>query len=235
MNDPRTGRRGLRRDHPAFFWGTLVLAALLLGAAGVVASRVPRYRAETEYLNQRLTVAQKATRDSLLAAQEKRTQLAVAVLRRDMRIRSLETRKRHLAIVVDDSVLELRQGAATLRRAKLTIGADSIIKAPDGRTWRLVRPVGERKVAQKQTSPAYVVPEWVYISRGQPVPAEGERRVPGGLGRYVLRLDDGTEIYSQPQAGPLKDLVKPGAFMAQARDLAAIFDAVGQDTPVYIY
>jgi hypothetical protein len=29
--------------------------------------------------------------------------------------------------------------------------------------------------------------------------------------------------------------VKPGAFMAQARDLAAIFDAVGQDTPVYIY
>ena len=29
--------------------------------------------------------------------------------------------------------------------------------------------------------------------------------------------------------------MKPGAFMARAGDLAAIFDAVGEDTPVYIY
>jgi hypothetical protein len=75
----------------------------------------------------------------------------------------------------------------------------------------------------------------VYVSRGQPVPAENERKVKGGLGAYVIRLDDGTEIYSQPQAGPLAETVKPGAFMTRSRDLAAIFDAVGEDTPVYIY
>jgi hypothetical protein len=159
----------------------------------------------------------------------------VAVLRRDLRIRSLEEKKRHLAIVLEDSVLELRHGRATLRRAKLTIGPDSTIRAADGRTWRLVRPVGERKIAERQNTPTYTIPEWVYVSRGQPVPAEGERRVRGGLGTYVIRLDDGTEIYSQPTAGPLAETVKPGAFMARARDLAAIFDAVGEDTPVYIY
>lgn len=235
MDDPRVPRRGLYREHPVFFWGTLVLALLLVGAAAAVASRVPRYRSETEQFNQQLSAAQIATRDSLLANQERRTQLAVAVLRRDMRIRSMENKKRHLAIIVDDSVLELRHGNATLRRAKVAIGADSTIRAADGRTWRLVRPVGERKVAALQLSPAYVVPEWVYVSRGQPVPSESERRIAGGLGRYVIRLDDGTEIYSTPAAGPLKDAVKPGAFMANAEDLAAIFDAVGQDTPVYIY
>ena len=53
--------------------------------------------------------------------------------------------------------------------------------------------------------------------------------------RVTMRLDDGTEIYSKPSAGPLADTVKPAAFMARARDLAAIFDAVSEDTPVYIY
>jgi len=218
-----------------FFWGTLLVAGLLVVAAAVVGTRVPRYRAETEHFNAQLTATQRATRDSLLAHQQKRTQLAVAVLRRDMRIRSLDNSQRHLAIVIEDSVLELRQGRATLRRAKLAIGADSTVRATDGRTWRLVRPVGERTIAELQRSPAYTIPEWVYVSRGQPVPPESERRVSGGLGAYVIRLDDGTEIYSEPAAGPLADAVKPGAFMARASDLSAIFDAVSEDTPVYIY
>ncbi|HEX6368869.1 MAG TPA: hypothetical protein VF006_08050 [Longimicrobium sp.] len=235
MSDPGTPRRSLRREHPVFFWGALAVAGLFIAGAAAIASRVPRYRAETQHFNNQLTAAQRATRDSLLQAQQKRTQLAVAVLRRDMRIRSLETRKRHLAIVLEDSMLELRQGRATLRRARLTIGPDSTVRAPDGRTWRLVRPVGERKIAERQNTPTYTIPEWVYVGQGQPVPAEADRKIRGGLGTYVIRLDDGTEIYSQPSAGPLKDVVKPGAFMARARDLAAIFDAVGEETPVYIY
>ncbi|MBW3572819.1 MAG: hypothetical protein KY467_17120 [Gemmatimonadetes bacterium] len=235
MNDPASPKRSLRREHPLFFWGALAVAALFIAGAAAVASRVPRYRAETQHFNAQLTAAQRATRDSLLEAQEKRTQLAVAVLRRDLRIRSLETSKRHLAVVLEDSMLELRQGRATLRKAKLTIGPDSTIRAADGRTWRLVRPVGERKIAERQNTPTYTIPEWVYVSRGQPVPPETERRVRGGLGTYVIRLDDGTEIYSKPSTGPLSETVKPGAFMARARDLAAIFDAVNEDTPVYIY
>ncbi|HYW12007.1 MAG TPA: hypothetical protein VE871_08620 [Longimicrobium sp.] len=235
MTDPRPPRRGLRREHPVFFWGTLVLAGLFVAAAAAVGTRVPRYQEETAHFNAQLTVAQRATRDSLLEHQQKRTQLAVAVLRRDMRIRSLEERKRHLAIVLEDSVLELRHGRATLRRARLTIGPDSTIRAADGRTWRLIRPVGERKIAERQNTPTYTVPEWVYVSRGEPVPAENDRKIKGALGTYVIRLDDGTEIYSKPTAGPLAETVKPGAFMAPAQDLAAIFDAVGEDTPVYIY
>jgi hypothetical protein len=225
----------MRREHPVFFWGTLALAVLFLAAAAAVGMRVPRYRAETAHFNAQLTAAQRATRDSLMAHQQKRTQLAVAVLRRDMRIRSLANSKRHLAIVIEDSMLELRQGRATLRRAKLSIGPDSTIQGPGGRTWRLVRPVGERKIAERQNSPTYTIPEWVYVSRDQPIPSENDRRVRGGLGAYVIRLDDGTEIYSQPTAGPLAETVKPGAFMARARDLAAIFDAVDEETPVYIY
>jgi hypothetical protein len=236
MDQPPTDRgSSFRREHPIFFWGAVTLTGLLLAAAVIVGIRIPRYQAQAADLSRRMTVEQRATRDSVLASHQRRTQLALAVLRRDVRIRSYENRKRHLAISLEDSALELRQGTATLRRAKLVIGPDTTVRAPDGRTWRLVRPLGERHIAELQRSPTYTVPEWVYVSRGQAIPPEPQRRVEGGLGAYVIRLDDGTEIYSRPEAGPFAEGVKPAGFVAPARDLAAIFEAVGEDTPVYIF
>jgi hypothetical protein len=224
-----------RREHPIFFWGAVALTVIFTIAAVAVGLRVPRYRSDIAQLNQTMSATQRATRDSLLAHRARRTSLALAVLRRDMRIRSFETRKRHLAISLQDSVLELRQGTATLRRAHLQVGPDSTIRAADGRVWRLVRPLGERHVAELLDSPNYLVPEWVYVARGQAIPPEPQRRVPGALGAFVIRLDDGTEIYSRPSSGPFANGVKPGAFVASPRDLEAIFAAVGEDTPVYIY
>jgi len=218
-----------------FLWGSLALVALLLGGAAAIWSRVPKYQSEMAAFNARMTAAERATRDSVLANQQKRTQLGMAILQRDIRIRALQQKKVHLAIVLKDSVLELRHGRATLRRAKLQIGPDATVKAPDGRTWRLVRPLGERTVAEKEESPVYTVPEWVYVQRGQPIPPESERRVPGGLGSYVIRLDDGTEIHTEPKRGPLQGQVKPAAFQARARDMGAIFGAVRDEMPVYIY
>jgi hypothetical protein len=235
MDETAPRRTGFRAEHPVFFWGTVSLIALLVIAAAAVGARIPRYHREAGEIASRMTAEQRRTRAELMEHRQRRTQLAVAVLQRDLRIKSLETRQRHLAIVLEDSMLELRQGRATLRRAKLAIGPDSIVRAPDGRSWRFVRGVGERHIRTRQQNPTVTIPDWVYVSRGQPVPPEGERRVAGGMGAYVITLDDGTEIYSQPLAGPLKDAVIPAAFMAQARDLAAIFDAVDEDTPVYIY
>lgn len=235
MEETAPRRDGFRREHPVFFWGTAALIALLVIGSLAVGMRIPRYNREADQITSRMTAEQKRTQAELTQNRQRRTQLAVAVLQRDMRIKSLETKQRHLAIVLADSMLELRQGRATLRRAKLSIGADSIVRGQDGRTWRFVRGVGERHIARLAQNPTITVPDWVYVSRGQAVPPEGDRRVAGGMGAYVITLDDGTTIYSQPGAGPLKDAVIPAGFMAQARDLAAIFDAVKEDTPVYIY
>ena len=234
--EPETPRRdGLRQEHPVFFWGSVALISLLVLATAAVAWRIPRYNGQAAQIAERMTAEQRRTRDELLQHRRRRTQLAIAVMQRDLRIKSLQTRNRHLAIVLKDHVLELRQGRATLRRATLTMGPDSIVRAPDGRTWRFVQGIGERHIATLRQNPTVTIPEWVYVSRGQPVPPESERHVAGGMGAYVITLDDGTEIYSQPQAGPLKDGVIPAGFMARARDLTAIFDAVKEDTPVYIY
>ena len=236
MPDSKASLGSLRRDHPIFFWGMLTVLLFILAAAAMVAVRVPQYRQEAADIDRRMSVEEKATRDRILEAQKQRTELGIALLQRELRLKALEEKGLHLAISVDDSTLSLRHGPAALREAKVQIGGDSVITGPSGQTWRFVSALGERHVQDKDVGASYTIPEWVYISRGQPVPPEGERTIDGGLGRYVLRLDDGTEIYSRPREGPLAEGVKPASFVVESEaDLRAIFDAIGTDTPVYIY
>lgn len=235
MTDLQNSLRELRRDHPIFFWGTASLAGLLLVLTLAVAIRVPQYARQMAMMDRQLDDAERETRDRLLESRTRRAELALALLQREMRLKALQEKEIHLAIDTQDSTLSLRHGDATLREIPLAIGPDSVIRAPDGRTWRFVRALGERHLKEKETNPTVTIPEWVYLGRGQPVPPEEERRLEGGGGRYVLRLDDGIEIYSRPERGPLAEGVKPAAFMADEDGLQAIFEALKVDTPVYIY
>lgn len=225
----------LRKDHPIFFWGTAAMLLLLVAATIAVGVRVPMYVAEARMLDDRMSETEREMRDRILNSRAQRSQLAVALLKRELNLRSLEEKAMHLAIDTDAGTLSLRHGPATLREVRIAVGGDSTISAPDGRTWRIIRALGERHVIEKERSPVYTVPEWVYVGRGEPAPPESERRVEGALGRYVLELDDGSEIYSEPERGPFVDAVKPGAFAVSEADMQAIFDAVRAQTPVYIY
>jgi hypothetical protein len=232
---PEHENQGFRRAHPTFFWGMVALIAVFAAGTVVMASRIPGFKKDEARLLAEMSAEERATRDALLEHSERRMQLSLALLQRDVRVRALEQRGLHLALSIEDSTLSLRHGPATLRTSRVTIGGDSTVVAPDGRTWRFVQPIGERRVKEKRAGEVYTIPEWVYVSRGEPVPPEDARKVSGGLGAYVLRLDDGTEIYSRPTAGPLAEGVKPGAFVAPRSTLASIFEAVKVDTPVFIY
>ncbi|HET7274154.1 MAG TPA: L,D-transpeptidase [Longimicrobiaceae bacterium] len=235
MTEPEPTLTSFRHDHPIFFWGVIAIVLLLLMGTVVVAVRIPAYMEQAERLEERMSDAELATRDRILDSKARRAQLAVALLRRELRLESMKEERIHLAISTADSMLYLRHGPATLRQAPVQIGADSTVKAPDGRTWRFVRSLGERHLEEKMSNSPYTIPEWVYISRGLPVPPESERAIEGGLGEFVLRLDDGTEIYTEPEAGPLAGEVKPASYMMSEDDMRAIFDAIKLDIPVYIY
>jgi hypothetical protein len=227
---------GMRREHPLFFWGMVTVSLLLLAATVLAGLRVTQYRAEAATLDREMSQTEKETRDRILNSQAKRSELAIALLQREMRLRELEEEEIHLALSVEDSTLSLRHGPAILREAKVVIGPDSVVTGADGRSWRLVQVLGERHLAEKQVNPTYTVPEWVYASRGEAVPPEAQRRIEGGLGRYVLRLDDGTEIHTRPSVGPFAQGVRPAGFIVEDEaDMAAIFDALKVETPVYIY
>lgn len=235
MADIRSSLHRLRTDHPVFFWGMASIAALLLVLTLAVGIRIPQYASQMAMMDRELDEAARETRDGILDSQTRRSELALALLQREMRLKALEENEVHLAIDTGDSTLSLRHGSATLRTIPLHIGGDSVIEGADGRTWRFVRGLGERHLREKAQSPTVTIPEWVYIGRGEPVPPEQERTIEGGGGTYVLRLDDETEIYSRPTVGPLATGVKPGSFMAEEDDLEAIFEALRVETPVYIY
>lgn len=236
MADRQASLAALRRDHPVFFWGTVTLLVILLAATALVAVRIPKYQEQAQELDQRMDETEKATRDRILDARTRRAELAIALLQREMRLKALQAKGIHLAVSLEDSTLSLRHGSAVLREIPVKIGSDSVIRAPDGRTWRFVRPLGERHIVEKDVGASYQIPEWVYVSRGQPVPPAEERELEAGLGRYVMRLDDGTEIYSRPKEGPFAEGVKPASFMVEGEGaLRAIFDAIQRDAPVFIY
>lgn len=236
MTKPESTLGALRRDHPIFFWGTLTLAVLVLGATALVGARIPRYQREAAELDRRMDQAEKETRDRILESRARRTELAVALFQREMRLKAQQAEGLHLAISLEDSTLSLRHGPATLREVRVEVGSDTVIQSPDGRTWRFIRALGERHIDDKAVGEPYTIPEWVYIGRGQPVPPAEQREINNGLGRYVLRLDDGTEIYSRPDEGPFAEGVKPASFAIRGEaELRAIFDAIGRDTPVFIY
>jgi hypothetical protein len=228
-------RAPFRKAHPFFFWGMSAVVVLFLVATAVVAMRIPRYRSQTSEIQSLMSAQEKATQDRVLNSRARRSDLAVALLQRELRIKALEQKGMHIAIDTKDSVMYLRSGHAVLRQVKVAIGPDSTVTAPDGRTWRMVRAMGQRELDRKDDSPALTVPDWVYVSERRPVPPDDQRRVEGGLGAYVLTLDDGTMIYSEPTAGPFKDTVMPGAFMVRGHDLAAIFGAIKPGIPVFIY
>lgn len=236
MSQPESSSHTLRRDHPVFFWGIVLVIVLLLSATGLVASRIPMYRRDAAEVDQRMNREEREARDQILRSRTNREELALALLQREMRLKALQEKGLHLAISLSDSTLSLRHGAATLRQIRVRIGSDSTVHAPDGRTWRFVRALGERHVEDKDVDATDTIPEWVYAARGQAAPPPSDRALEGGSGHYRLRLDDGTEIYSRPSVGPLAEGVMPGAFLVEdEHDFQTIFDAVTPDTPVYIY
>jgi hypothetical protein len=95
--------------------------------------------------------------------------------------------------------------------------------------------LGKRSVARVvDGSYRWTVPEWVYLSRGWPVPKE--RNVGGALGSLAIFLDSGAVLYSRPAAGPLADAsyVLPGGVRAE-QDLEAIRESLQPGMAVYFH
>jgi hypothetical protein len=213
----------------------VLLGLLFVAAAGIIAARVPEYQQQAARLDRGMTEQEKQTRDGILNSTVKRSELALALLQRELRMKELQQKGLHIAVDTQDSVLFLRHDNATLRRVPVRIGPDSTVTASDGRTWRMVRALGERHVEDKETDGIFATPEWIYVARGEAVPSREKRVDAGALGKYTLLLDDGTAIYTPPSGGPFTASVKPAAFLVAEADMQPIFDAVGKDTPVFIY
>lgn len=217
-----------------FFVGlaAISLVALLLIDTWLINRRL-RFQSETRRLRASMTAIERARADELIQHEENKTQLALALLRRQARVEP----ELHLSITIDSAAMYLEREGALLRDMPIYIGPERRVGIPPD-TVRMAIPRGARTIARLLTeNDVWEIPEWVFADRNLPVPPAEQRMIRAALGPAAILLDGGTVIYSYPSHGPLADsaYILPGAVRARTEDLRAILPNLKPGFRAYFY
>ena len=195
---------------------------------------------------------QVSTRFAEVIAEEARTpadvrqakeELAEMNLGREQLHRELEGRAKFVAglksedfyLSIDTQARKLRlyYGDTMLREADVVIGETRTITG-SGKQWTFIPLKGAFPVEAKLVDYTWRVPEWMYVLRNEPIPAE-RPAIPNGLGKYAIFLPNGYAIHSPPAEGSPLQGAKPGSYMVSEDALRAIWPRIHKGTQVYIF
>jgi len=233
------GRPGApdRRSFPRPpLWLNLLL--LLLGIGGVLYARHHREQVSTRFAR---VIAEEArtpadvskVKEELAEMDLSREQLRKEVEARSKFMASLKSENFYLSVDTKARKLRLYYGDTVLREADIVIGEGRTIKSGD-KQWTFIPLKGAFPVEAKLVNHAWRVPEWVYVARNEPIPAE-RPAIENGLGRYVIFLPNGYAIHTQPSADSPLQGPKPGSYMVSEDVLRAIWPRIHKGTQVYIF
>lgn len=234
------GRQGApdRRSFPRPpLWLNLLL--LLLGIGGVLYARYHRDQVSDRFAD---VIAEEARtpadvrklKENVAELDLSREQLKKELEGRMKFAASLKSEDFYLSIDTKARKLRFYYGDTVLREADVVVGESRTFTTP-GKQWTFVPLKGAFPVEAKIVSPAWRVPEWVYLLNNQPIPTE-RPVIQNGLGKYVLSMPNGYVIHTPPsEDSPLKG-AKPGSYMVSEDALAAIWPRIHKGkTHVYIY
>lgn len=233
------GRPGApdRRSFPRPpLWLNLLL--LLLGIGGVLYARHHREQVSTTFAR---VIAEEA-RTPADVRKAKETLAEMDLSREELRkqlegqskfMTSLKTEDFYLSVDTKARKLRFYYANTMLREADIAIGDTQTISG-GGKNWTFVSLKGAFPVEAKLVDYAWRVPEWVYVAKKQPVPAE-RPVVQNGLGKYVIFLPNGYAIHTQPSADSPLQGPKPGSYMVSEDVMRAIWPRIHKGTQVFIF
>lgn len=208
----------------------VALSGLLLIDGWLVYKRV-HYANEIARLRGSMTSFEREKTDAILASNQNRMRIMIALVRRQARI----DKTLHLVASIDSGLMTFEREGAILRRFPIRVGPERRVGSPPD-TVRMVVPRGTRTVVKVlDDSASWEIPAWVFAERG--MAAGAHRTLRGALGPAAIILNGGTVIYSLPRVGPLTDssYVMPGSIRASAIDLKAIVPNLKPGMSVYFY
>ena len=223
--------REVREAYPRIATGMALGIALLLLTDLVLAYKRVQYGLELAHIRAAMTETERGRVDAIAASEENRLAIAVELARRQ----ALGDTDLHLAVDTRHGLLYLERQGARLREMRVRLGREAAVGTPPD-VVLLAPPRGKRSVARVvDGSYRWAVPEWVYVQRGSPVPAD--RQIPGALGPLAIFLDSGAVLYSRPAVGPLSDAsyVLPGSVRVEAPDFEAIRENLQPGMAVYFH
>jgi hypothetical protein len=211
----------------------LVLAVAILGFGKLHRERIDRQFADVAFASENVTDEIARIREELSRKDMNRAALRSELQARLDHVESLRSDAFYLAIDTEARKLRLYYGDRMVREADVTIGQPGIVRS-GSHQWTFAPLRGAFHVQKKATNPPWRVPDWVYTSRGEPVP-EQRPVIAGGLGRYVIELPNDYVIHSPPpEESPLGG-AKPASFMVPEEDLRAIWPRVNEEMRVYVF
>jgi hypothetical protein len=230
---PRVAPRWLELwdAYPRIVAGMVLGIAILLLTDLVVVYKRVQYGLELARMRGAMTETERRRVDAIAASEGNRLAIAVELARRQ----ALGDTALHLSVDTQNGLLCLERQGARLREVPVRVGREATVGTPPDAVL-LAPPLGKRSVA-RVVDGAYrwPVPDWVYVDRGLPVPAD--RQIPGALGPVAIILDSGALLYSRPAVGPLSDVsyVLPGSVRAEASELEAIRADLQPGMAVYFH
>ncbi len=240
--DRRSAPRADSADRRTFprppLW--LNLALLLLAVAGIGLAQFHRKVVQRQFddvLTEKLRTPREVNslKDELAKRNLSRDQLAQELKGRKLLLEQLDSNDFYLSVDTTAKKLRFHYGDTVLREADVQVGPQAVIEAPGGKTWTFVPVKGAFEIEGKVAGHTWRIPEWVYLMRKEPVPAE-RPSIDGGLGEYVIQLPNGYVIHSPPVEESPLDGPKPGSIMVNKdADLRAIWPRIHKGTNVYIY
>lgn len=163
--------------------------------------------------------------------------LSQEVARIKKELASLAPSEPYIVVDTKKNMIYYRKGSETLHEALCSTGCDSVLTAPDGRTWRFATPTGTFRVKRKINNPTWVKPDWAFIEEGKPIPKGNhpDRFDDTAMGSFALDFGDGYYIHGTLYRRLLGENITHGCVRVADEDLAPIFEKAKVGTLVYIF
>jgi len=137
----RGGWRDFRQAYPGFVFTLLVGLLAMIAIDGFLILKQRTYDREVARLRANMTEQEKERTDAIVAAEENKVKLALALARRQAKLE----KKLHLSVAVDSGKMYLEREGAVLREMAAVIGPEGTVRTGSD-SIPIAVPRGERSV-----------------------------------------------------------------------------------------
>jgi hypothetical protein len=143
---------------------------------------------------------------------------------------------RHVRISLEEHRLYVMDGERVAWSAVVGTGTGEILAGPD-EVWEFSTPRGAFRVQAKERDPVWILPDWVFVKRGERIPPLESplRRVDGMLGDAALYIAPEIAIHGTDEPELLGSDVSHGCIRMSNHDIRRLYDEMDIGTPVIIY
>jgi L,D-transpeptidase ErfK/SrfK len=151
-------------------------------------------------------------------------------------VRKASLTGRHVRISLEEQRLYVMEGERVVWSALVGTGTGEVLEHAD-RSWHFSTPRGTFRVEAKERDPVWVLPEWVFVKRGEPVPPleSPKRTVAGSLGAAALYISPEIAIHGTDEPELLGGEVSHGCVRMSNEDVLRLYEEMEVGSPVVIF